>query len=303
MPASTNSPNFDDYGIKPRVFSVIDSIEKRLNQPSSAGLLTGFTDLDRLTNGFQGGELIVFAARPSMGKTSLVMSMVEFMSIGKPDAAPGAIFSPGVSAERLVERMICSRAEITGYKVRANFLDKRDLARLVKAASEIGEAPLWIDDSWTLTIDDLQTKAEYFKERHNIQYIAIDNLQRIQAGSISGRGYRELGIGAICRGLKTIARKLDIPIIVLSQLSRRTDSHRGGPRLSDLRDSEAIEEEADLVGLLTRPEYYAEDPEEREEMAGYADLIIAKNRNGPTGDVRLKFYKEFMKFGNRVSIE
>jgi replicative DNA helicase len=285
------------------VLKVIDSIQDMLNSDGSGGgLMTGFTDLDAMTNGLHGGEMIVVAARPSMGKTSFVMNIVENIAIRKDNPVPCAVFSLEMTSESLVQRLLCSRAKIHMQKLRGGFLAKTDFPKLMQVAGQLAEAPIWIDDTPGLSINELQAKARRLKQQHDIQLIAIDYLQLLKAPDVGNRDGREKEIAAISGGIKGIAKELDIPIIVLAQLNRNPDSRGGKPRMSDLRESGSIEQDADLVGLLMRAEVYADD-EEKENLYGEAEFIIAKQRNGPTGEVPLTFHKEFMRFENRAKSE
>lgn len=282
------------------VRNVVQSLEDIFNGNGSQGLMTGFRDIDKMTNGLHGGEMIVVAARPSMGKTSFVMNIVENISIRDKDPIPSAIFSLEMSAEALVQRVLCSRSQVHMKKLRGGFLSKEDFPKLMKTAGEMAEAPIWIDDTPGLSINELRAKARRLKQQHDIQFIAIDYLQLLKAPDTAARDGREKEVAEISGGIKGIAKELNIPIIVLAQLNRQPDSRGGKPKMSDLRESGSIEQDADLVGLLMRPEYYADDEEERNEKEGEAEFIIAKQRNGATGDVPLTFTKEFMRFRDRA---
>ncbi len=282
------------------VLKVIESIHDMYNaEGNGGGLMTGFHELDSMTNGLHGGEMIVVAARPSMGKTSFVMNIVENIAIRKDNPAACAVFSLEMTSESLVQRLLCSRAKVQMQKLRGGFLSKADFPKLMQVAGQLAEAPIWIDDTPGLSINELQAKARRLKQQHDIQLIAIDYLQLLKAPDVAGRDGREKEIAAISGGIKGIAKELDIPIIVLAQLNRNPDSRGGKPRMSDLRESGSIEQDADLVGLLMRAEVYA-DEEEKENLYGEAEFIIAKQRNGPTGEVPLTFHKEFMRFENRA---
>jgi replicative DNA helicase len=252
-----------------------------------------------MTNGFHGGEMIVVAARPAMGKTSFVMNIVENVAVRKENPIPVAVFSLEMTSESLVQRLLCSRAKVQMQKLRGGFLSKSDLPKLLTVAGDLAEAPIWIDDTPGLTINELQAKARRLKQEHDIQLIAIDYLQLLKAPDAARNG-REKEVGEISGGIKGIAKELNIPIIVLAQLNRNPDGRGGKPRMSDLRESGSIEQDADLVGLLMRPEVYADDEDERNSVTGEAEFIIAKQRNGPTGEVPLTFQKEFMRFENHA---
>ena len=290
--------------MKVHVLNVIQSIQDMYNGEGDAGgLMTGFHDLDEMTNGFHGGEMIVVAARPSMGKTSFVMNIVENISIRKDNPVPVAVFSLEMSCESLVQRVLCSRAKVQMQKLRGGFLAKQDFPKLMSVAGQLAEAPIWIDDTPGLTINELQAKARRLKQEQDIRLIAIDYLQLLKSPDTASRDGREKEVAEISGGIKGIAKELNIPIIVLAQLNRNPDGRGGKPRMSDLRESGSIEQDADLVGLLMRPEVYADDEEDRESKWGEAEFIIAKQRNGPTGEVPLTFHKEFMRFDNRAKVD
>lgn len=290
--------------MKVHVLNVIQSIQDMYNGDGDAGgLMTGFHDLDEMTNGFHGGEMIVVAARPSMGKTSFVMNIVENIAIRKENPISVAVFSLEMSCESLVQRVLCSRAKVQMQKLRGGFLAKQDFPKLMTVAGQLAEAPIWIDDTPGLTINELQAKARRLKQEQDIKLIAIDYLQLLKAPDTASRDGREKEVAEISGGIKGIAKELNIPIIVLAQLNRNPDGRGGKPRMSDLRESGSIEQDADLVGLLMRPEVYADDEEDRESKWGEAEFIIAKQRNGPTGEVPLTFHKEFMRFDNRAKVD
>ncbi len=288
--------------MKDHVFKVVQSIEDMYSSDGSAssGVNTDFHDLDAMTNGFHGGEMIVIAARPSMGKTSFAMNIVENVAIRKDNPLPVAVFSLEMSCESLVQRLLCSRSKIQMQKLRGGFLSKADFPNLMNVAGQLAEAPIWIDDTPGLSINELQAKARRLKQANDIRLIVIDYLQLLKSPDAARRDGREKEIADISGGIKGIAKELNIPIIVLAQLNRQPDSRGGKPRMSDLRESGAIEQDADLVALLMRAEVYADDEAEKEEKYGEAELIIAKQRNGPTGEVPLTFHKEFMRFENRA---
>ena len=287
--------------MKAHVLSVIQQIQDAYEgKGETGGLMTGFDDIDKMTNGLHGGEMIVVAARPSMGKTSFVMNIVENIAIENDNPTPVAVFSLEMSSESLVQRVLCSRAKVQMQKLRGGFLAKSDLPKLMDAAGKLAQAPIWIDDTPSITINELQAKARRLHAEHGIRMIAIDYLQLLKAPDTAGRDGREKEVAEISGGIKGIAKELNIPVIVLAQLNRNPDGRGGKPRMSDLRESGSIEQDADLVGLLMRPEVYADDEEDRESKWGEAEFIIAKQRNGPTGDVPLTFQKEFMRFENRA---
>jgi len=289
--------------MKEQVMSTLESIEKLFeNKGAITGISTGFRDLDKLTSGLHSSEMIVIAARPSMGKTALAMNIAEHVAIEM--KLPVAIFSLEMSAQQLVQRMLCSRARVNLAKTRDGFLAEADFPKLTHAASKLAEAKIFVDDSAGLTILELRAKARRLKAQQNVRLIIVDYLQLLRSTSRRAQDNRQLEISEISAGLKGLAKELKIPIIVVAQLNRnpeiRTGSGKGVPRLADLRESGSIEQDADLVGLLVREEYYADSDEERTELEGKAELIIAKQRNGPIGQVKLTFLKSFTRFEDRA---
>ena len=289
--------------MKEQVMSTLESIEKLFeNKGAITGVSTGFRDLDKLTSGLHSSEMIVIAARPSMGKTALAMNIAEHAAIEV--KLPVAIFSLEMSAQQLVQRMLCSRARVNLAKTRDGFLAEADFPKLTHAASKLAEAKIFIDDSAGLSILELRAKARRLKAQQDVQLIIVDYLQLLRSTSRRAHDNRQLEISEISAGLKGLAKELKIPIIVVAQLNRnpeiRTGSGKGVPRLADLRESGSIEQDADLVGLLVREEYYADSDEERTELEGKAELIIAKQRNGPIGQVKLTFLKDFTRFEDRA---
>lgn len=266
------------------------------------GITTGFRDLDKMTSGLHKSNMIVIAARPSVGKTALAMNIAEHVAVDQ--KIPVAVFSLEMSADELVKRMLCSRAKVNLRALRDGFLSERDHVPLVVAADALLKAPLYIDDSAGLTIQQVRAKARRLKLQYNIQLVVIDYLQLMRAPSRRADLNRQVEISDISSGVKALAKELQVPIIVLSQLNRQPEQREGGtPRLSDLRESGAIEQDADVVGLLVRPEMYEEEPEQKSAKEGEATLIIAKQRNGPTGDVLLTFRKEFTRFEDRARVD
>ena len=289
--------------MKEQVMSTLESIEKLFeNKGAITGVSTGFRDLDKLTSGLHASEMIVIAARPSMGKTALAMNIAEHAALEM--KLPVAIFSLEMSAQQLVQRMLCSRARVNLTKTRDGFLAEADFPKLTHAASKLAEAKIFVDDSAGLTILELRAKARRLKAQQDVRLIIVDYLQLLRSTSRRAQDNRQLEISEISAGLKGLAKELNIPIIVVAQLNRnpeiRTGSGKGVPRLADLRESGSIEQDADLVGLLVREEYYADSDEERTELEGKAELIIAKQRNGPIGQVKLSFLKNFTRFEDRA---
>jgi replicative DNA helicase len=292
----------DIVSTKDLVMEAIEQIERLYeNRGSVTGLPTGFVELDRMTSGLHAAEMIVIAARPSMGKTAFAMNIAEYvaMDIGK----AVAVFSLEMSSQQLVQRILCSRAKVDLQRVRNGFLSERDFPNLTAAASQVAAAKMFIDDTPGLTVTELRAKARRIKSQHDIQLIVIDYLQLLRSMSRRAQDNRQLEISEISAGIKALAKELHLPIIVIAQLNRQPDTRAkegGRPRLSDLRESGSIEQDADLVGLLVRPEYYETDDEAKQERAGEAELIIAKQRNGPTGDVPLTFLKQYTRFESRA---
>jgi len=286
---------------KDLVMEAIEQIEKLYeNRGSVTGLPTGFIELDRMTNGLHAAEMIVIAARPSMGKTALAMNIAEHVSIdvGK----PVAVFSLEMSSQQLVQRLLCSRAKVDLQRVRNGFLLERDFPNLTAAASQLAAAKMFIDDTPGLTVTELRAKSRRMKSQHDIELIVIDYLQLLRSMSRRAQDNRQLEISEISGGIKALAKELNLPIIVIAQLNRQPDTRAkegGRPRLSDLRESGSIEQDADLVGLLVRSDYYETDDDAKNEIASEAELIIAKQRNGPTGDVALTFLKKYTRFEPR----
>lgn len=289
-----------DEGISSFRDLVKDSIEavEKLYQHKRlvTGIATGFSDFDKMTSGLQPSDFIVFAGRPSMGKTSLALNIAEYVAIQ--ENLPLAIFSLEMSKPQLVLRMLCSYSRVNIHRVRTGFLGESDFPRLVGAAGELSTAPIFIDDTPGISVMELRAKARRLKAKHDIKLVIVDYLQLMQ--SVSRRAEnRQQEIAEISRAFKGLARELNIPVIVLSQLNRAVEgreSHR--PQLSDLRESGAIEQDADVVVLLLRKEYY--DPGD---SPGVTDVIVAKQRNGPTGDIKLRFFSEFTRFENYTEQE
>ncbi len=295
--------NDKNFQIKEAVVSALDSIEKLYERKGEiTGLATGFTDFDKMTDGLHAAEMIVIAARPSMGKTALAMNIAEHVALHGKHAV--GIFSLEMSSEQLVQRVLCSQARVNLKNVRNGFMAERDFHNLTTAASKIAESKILIDDTAGLSILELRAKARRMKSQHDIKLIVIDYLQLLRSDSKRGKDNRQIEIMEISNGVKALAKELNIPILVLAQLNRNPDSRtgdsKGRPRLSDLRESGSIEQDADLVGLLMRDEYYADTEEEKEEKKGKATLVIAKQRNGPVGDVDLTFLSDFTRFEDRA---
>src|SRR5579864_3032262 len=262
------------------------------------GLSTGFLKLDEMTGGLHEGELVILAARPSMGKTALALNIAQHVSMHPTEKQTVAVFSLEMSRESLLTRMICAGARVDQQKFRAGYLNQDERRRLAKTASEMVQAPLFIDDTSGTHLMDIHAKLRRLKSEHGLALVVIDYLQLM-----SGRGRfenRNQEISTISRGLKLLAKELKVPMLVLSQLSRAPETRPGDhrPQLSDLRESGSIEQDADLVAFIFREEVYKPD---REDLRGLAELQVAKQRNGPTGRVNLVFLREFTKFENRTN--
>jgi len=266
------------------------------NRGALLGLSTGFRDLDRITSGLQAGNLIEIAGRPSMGKTSLAMNIASNVAIQC--KRPVGVFSLGMSAEQLVERLLCSLAKVNLWSLRETTLGKQDHRRLTESASKLVQSPLVIDDTAGLTIDQLCARARRMKRQNDIQLLVVDYLQLIRSRSRRSDANRQADIADISVEIKSLAKELNIPVIMLSHLPSHPEHDDPCPRLSDCCKSCSIVQDADVVGLLVRPETYADNEEERKASKGKATLFIAKQRNGPTGDVPLVFLSEYMRFEN-----
>jgi replicative DNA helicase len=284
--------------IKEILWSAFEHIEKL--QESAGGITgvpTGFPDLDRMTTGLQKGDLVIVAARPSMGKTAWVLNVAANASISH--GVPSAIFSLEMSSGQLVQRLLCAEGRIDAQRLRRGRLSQEEHQRLAAAAGHLNTAPIWIDDQPGSNVLEIRAKArrlqsELRADGKDLGIVVIDYLQLMSGATRSESRVQE--VSEISRSLKALARELDVPVVALSQLSRgpeqRTDKR---PMLSDLRESGSIEQDADLVMFLFRPEYYA-SPEKREELEGKSELIVSKQRNGPTGVVELYFQKAYTRF-------
>jgi replicative DNA helicase len=286
--------------MKDHAMQAIETIEKLYERKGSiTGISTGFVEFDRMTSGLHPSEMVVIAARPSMGKTALAMNIAEHVAIN--ETLPVGVFSLEMSSQQLVQRLLCSRAKVNLQRVRDGFLGERDFPSLTAAASKLAEAKMFIDDSASLSILELRAKARRLKAQHDVQLVIVDYLQLLRSTSRRAQDNRQLEISEISAGLKALAKELKIPVMVVAQLNRQPEQRSGGkPRLSDLRESGSIEQDADLVGLLVRPELYEEDEDARIEKSGEAELIIAKQRNGPVGEIPLTFLKEYTRFETRA---
>jgi len=257
---------------------------------SITGVPSGFVDLDKLTSGFQPSELVIVAARPSMGKTAFCLNIATHAAV---EGEGVAIFSLEMSRDQLVQRMLTAEARVDSQRVRQGGLRDADFTNLARAAGVLQSCPVWIDDTPSLSLLEMRSKARRLKADNDIKMIVVDYLQLMRSPEYAENRVQE--ISDISRSLKALARELAVPVVALSQLSRASEQ-RGGERrpiLSDLRDSGAIEQDADLVMFIHRPEYYDREDESKR---GLADIMLAKNRNGPTGDVQLRFSREYTRF-------
>ena len=281
----------------------IEEISKR---DGLSGVSTGFEKLDKLTSGWQPSDLIIIAARPGMGKTALTLSMARNIAVGK--QIPVAFFSLEMSSVQLITRLISSETGLSSEKLRTGKLADHEWQQLNVKVTDLEKAPLFIDDTPSLSIFDLRAKARRLSSQHGIKLIVVDYLQLMTAGASSKTGNREQEISTISRNLKALAKELNIPVIALSQLSRAVET-RGGtkrPMLSDLRESGAIEQDADIVSFIYRPEYYnidEWDDDERTPSEGQAEFNVAKHRNGGLDNIRLKFVGHLGKFEDLDSFD
>ncbi len=287
--------------IKELIPSTFEEIEN-LQSPDSTlvGLKTGFDQIDIMTNGLHRGDLVIIASRPSMGKSALALNMAEYAGVELKKGI--GLFSLEMSQEQLALRILCGRARISQQRLRARKLRTEEWQKLSIAGGPLSEAPIFIDDSATLSSLELRAKARRLKAQHNVSLIIVDYIQMVHGSGRFER--REQEIASISRSLKALAKELDIPVIACSQLSRQVEQ-RGGekrPQLSDLRESGAIEQDADVVMFIYRPEHYYSHLDRNDpkylEIEGKAEIIVAKQRNGPTGVVHLAFLKEFARFEN-----
>ncbi len=276
-------------------------IEEISNKSGLSGVPSGFDKVDKLTSGWQPSDLVIIAARPGMGKTALTLSMARNIAVGQ--NIPVAFFSLEMSSVQLITRLISSETGLSSEKLRTGNLEKHEWEQLNVKVKGLEKAPLFIDDSPSLSIFDLRAKARRLASKHGIKLIVVDYLQLMTAGGSQKGGNREQEISTISRNLKALAKELNIPVIALSQLSRAVETRGGSkrPLLSDLRESGAIEQDADIVSFIYRPEYYKIDEwddEERSPTDGQAEFIVAKHRNGGLDNIRLKFIGHLGKFDN-----
>jgi len=307
MAVSAKNSSLDSLRhIREGVETAIDTIEHAYeNRGGVAGLDTGFVDLNRMTGGLKGGQLIIIAGRPAMGKSVMGVNLAEnIAAIG----TPSAVFSLEMSYDELCQRSTCSAARLDLGRIRDGFLSQADFPRLVRAASDLVKLPLYIDDTPALSINEFRSRARRAVQKLGVGFIVIDYVQLMRSTSKRAEMSKVVEMGEISAALKQTAKELNIPIVVLAQLNRNVEERRGNiPQQSDLRDSGNLEQDADIIGLLYREAYYCKKDEQREARAeamgitltdfeSMSELIIAKQRNGPTGSVKLKFIGEQTRF-------
>ncbi|MFQ5354035.1 MAG: replicative DNA helicase, partial [Thermodesulfobacteriota bacterium] len=289
------------FALKDIIKDTFESIEQLYAKKSSiTGVATGFTDLDRLTAGFQDSDLIIIAGRPSMGKTSFALNIAEMAALDH--NTPVAVFSLEMSKEQLVQRMLSSRAKVDLSKLRSGFLKEEDWPRLTTAVGSLYDAPVFIDDTPAQSVLEMRAKARRWKSEFGLRMVIVDYLQLMRGRKSSAS--REQEISEISRSLKAMAKELHIPVVALSQLSRMTERREGNkPQLSDLRESGAIEQDADVVMFVYRESVYrpCECPKDYCSCGkrGDAEIIVAKQRNGPTDTIHLTFLKQYTRFENQ----
>ena len=309
MKIRQSSDKAKQWSLKEDIQKAMTNLEKMMTRGGEIlGISTGYPRLDSMINGLKGGELFVIAARPSMGKTSFLLNIVEHLTLEV--KRPVLVFSCEMPSVQLVERLLYARSGVSKQQLIAQkgALSKDNMKRFTQAVKEYKESKLVIDDTGAISISELRAKARRVKKEHpELCAIGIDYLQLMRSHTKQAQNSREREIAEISSGLKSLAKELDLPVIVLAQLNRgpenRTGKNKGTPMMSDLRESGAIEQDADMIGLLYRSAYYAEDDEEREQKGADANLALAKNRNGPTGDVPLSFIAELMRFTPRAPRE
>ncbi|MFM7250971.1 MAG: replicative DNA helicase [Planctomycetaceae bacterium] len=286
----------DATPIQPVLDRVLERMDARMRQEHAlGGVETGFTDLDALCGGLHNSELVILAARPSMGKTALAMNIAEHVSIA--NRQPVLFVSLEMAATELADRLLCSLAGVNGQRLRNGTISKQDRRRLVEKAGEISSAPLHIDDTPGRTLTEIAAVARRMKRRGGLSLVVIDYLQLIEPDN--PRDPRQEQVARIARRLKMMSRELDIPVLCLAQLNRQAEASKDNrPRLSHLRESGAIEQDADLVMFVHREEYYRTSDEERVPVKGQAEIIVAKQRNGPIGEAKLLWQHDFTRFVN-----
>ena len=276
-----------------------DRLDARAQHGSANGVMTGLTDLDSLTCGLQKSELVILAARPSMGKTALAANIAEYVVLE--EKAPALFVSLEMSRIELANRMLCSLARVDSQKLRDGFASDKDMRKLIEKSAELSQAPFYIDDTPSRTITEIAAAARRLKRRQGLGLVVIDYLQLIEPDN--QRDPRQEQVAKIARRLKTLARELEVPVLCLAQLNRQAEVTKDNrPRLSHLRESGAIEQDADVVMFVHREEYYhTREEAESMDLVGRAEIIVAKQRNGPTGEVHLSWLKQFTRFENAAS--
>ncbi|MGB8885159.1 MAG: replicative DNA helicase [Candidatus Korobacteraceae bacterium] len=276
-------------------FGSLDELYKRAQEVT--GLETHYKELDQMTSGFQPSDLIIIAARPSMGKTAFAMNIAENAAVI--DRKVVGVFSLEMSKEALLLRMLASRARVDSQKIRKGFLGKDEMGKLTRAMEELTQTGLWIDDTPGISVSEMRAKARRLRQTEGLDLVIVDYLQLMSAVPIGGKRFenRTQEVSAISRGLKALAKELKVPVVALSQLSRAPETRSGDekarPQLSDLRESGSIEQDADVVAFIYRAEVYNKD---NPDLEGRAKIIVAKQRNGPTGDIELAFLKQYTRF-------
>lgn len=275
----------------------MDRIDRRKQRGGQiGGVSTGFVELDTVIDGLHESELIIIAARPSMGKTAFATNIAEHIALQ--EQLPALFFSLEMSRLELADRLLCSRARVNGQRLRKGTVSQADMKKLIDAAGELSRAPLYIDDTPSRTITEIGAVARRLKKRHGLGLIVIDYLQLIEPDN--PKDPRQEQVAKIARRLKALARELKVPLLCLAQLNRQADMGKEGhrPRLSHLRESGAIEQDADVVMFVHREEYYAQKEEDKKRLAGQAEIMVAKQRNGPVDDVKLAWLSDYTRFEN-----
>jgi len=289
-------PSF--YPVKDLVMENVKTIERLFQKKQTVtGLATGFVELDKMTSGLQPSDLIIVAGRPSMGKTAFCLNIAQNVALADGGAAPVGVFSMEMSKEQLVMRLLSSESEVEFSKLRTGALSGGEWPKLAQAADTLYKAPIFIDDSPGLSILELRARARRLKKEHDLSLLVIDYLQLMRGRSNTGGDRREQEISEISRFLKALAKELNIPVIAISQLNRMVEQREDKkPRLADLRESGAIEQDADLIIFIYRDEVYNKSPDNP--LKGVAEIIIGKQRNGPTGDIEVAFLDKYTTFRN-----
>ncbi len=294
-----NNATGEVHAMQDILHDALERIDKRLLK-GLGGMPSGFTDLDRMTGGLHESELIIIAGRPSMGKTAIATCFTEHVAITQKQ--PTLFVSLEMSRLELAERMLCSHGRINGHELRNGFISPLDRKKLIQSSNEMSEAPLFIDDSPSRTMTEIAAQARRLKRKHGLKLIVIDYLQLIEPDN--AKDPRQEQVAKIARRLKGLARELRVPLMCLAQLNRQAEQSKDNiPRLSHLRESGAIEQDADVVMFVHREEYYMTREEDKANVRGQADIILAKQRNGPTGEVKLAWLQDYTRFENLAKQE